>query len=134
MTRAEENLYLSYAKRRKKYNTYINAIPSLFIDEIPSEFVEIKASKLSKEQPVRTRKQSRRKKMLSYFSEDSDSQENETTFNVGSFVYHETFGKGKVTKLEGSGDKAKISVLFEGNVSKKLIAQYANLTQLEVND
>ena len=26
MTRAEENLYLSYAKRRKKYNTYINAI------------------------------------------------------------------------------------------------------------
>ena len=72
--------------------------------------------------------------MLSYFSDESDSQENETTFNVGSFVYHETFGKGKVTKLEGSGDKAKISVLFEGNVSKKLIAQYANLTQLEVND
>jgi DNA helicase-2/ATP-dependent DNA helicase PcrA len=134
MTRAEDNLYLSYAKRRKKYNSYINAIPSLFIDEIPSGFVEIKASKLSQEQPTRTRKQSRRKKMLSYFSDDDESQENETTFSVGSLVYHETFGKGQVTKLEGRGDKAKISVLFEGNVSKKLMAQYANLTQLEVND
>ena len=133
MTRAEENLYLSYAKRRKKYNTYINAIPSLFIDEIPVDFMELKASKVS-QQSVKTRKQSRRKKMLSYFSDDSDSQESEIIYNVGSLVYHETFGKGKVTNLEGRGDKAKISVLFEGNVSKKLIAQYANLTQLEVNE
>jgi len=133
MTRAEENLYLSYAKRRKKYNTYINAIPSLFIDEIPVDFMELKASKVS-QQSVKTRKQSRRKKMLSYFSDDSDSQESEIVYNVGSLVYHETFGKGKVTNMEGRGDKAKISVLFEGNVSKKLIAQYANLTQLEVNE
>ena len=38
--------------------------------------------------------------MLSYFSDDSDSQENETTFNVGSFVYHEK--KYKITCLKGS--------------------------------
>jgi len=134
MTRAEENLYISYAKRRKKYNSYISAVPSLFIDEIPSEFMELKASKVAQQRAVKTKKQSRRKKMLSYFSDDSDSQENETSFSVGSLVYHETFGKGKVTNMEGRGDKAKISVLFEDNVSKKLIAQYANLTQLEVND
>ena len=28
----------------------------------------------------------------------------------------------------------KISVNFEGNISKKLIAQYANLTPLEVSE
>jgi DNA helicase-2/ATP-dependent DNA helicase PcrA len=134
MTRAEENLYISYAKRRKRYNSYVSAVPSLFIDEIPLEYIEIKASKFSQSQPVKSRKQSRRKKMLSYFSENGESQENETSYNIGSLVYHETFGKGKVTNLEGKGDKAKISVLFEGNVSKKLIAQYANLTQLEIND
>jgi ATP-dependent DNA helicase UvrD/PcrA len=134
MTRAEENLYLSYARRRKKYNTYVNAIPSLFIDEIPTDFMELKASKYSPGQTIKTRKQSRRKKMLSYFSDDGESQENEINFDTGSLVYHETFGKGKIINIEGRGDKAKISVLFEGNVSKKLIAQYANLTQLEVND
>lgn len=134
MTRAEENLYLSYAKRRRKYNTYVNSVPSLFIDEIPMEFVTLKASKASSSTSIKSRKQSRRKKMLSYFSENSDSQENEISFDVGSLVYHETFGKGRVTNLEGKGDKAKISVLFEGNVLKKLIAQYANLTQIEVTD
>ena len=36
--------------------------------------------------------------------------------------------------VEGHGDKTKVSVNFEGNVSKKLIAQYANLTALEVTD
>jgi DNA helicase II / ATP-dependent DNA helicase PcrA len=134
MTRAEENLYLSYAKRRRKYNTYVSSVPSLFLDEIPMDFMELKASKLSAVQSIKTKKQSRRKKMLSYFSDDAESQENETSFDVGSLVYHETFGKGKVTNLEGRGDKAKISVLFEGNISKKLIAQYANLTQLEASD
>lgn len=134
MTRAEENLYLSYAKRRKKYNSYINAIPSLFIDEIPSDYLTMKSSRIAQQQATKPRKQSRRKKMLSYFNDETESQEKETDFPVGSFVYHETFGKGKVTNLEGRGDKAKISIIFEGNISKKLIAQYANLTQLEVND
>jgi hypothetical protein len=49
-------------------------------------------------------------------------------------VYHESFGKGKVVGIEGHGDKMKISVTFEGNIHKKLIAQYANLTALEVDE
>ena len=96
--------------------------------------MELKASKLSSTRTIKSRKQSRRKKMLSYFSDNGESQESEVSFNVGNLVYHETFGKGKVTNVEGNGDKAKISVLFEGNVLKKLIAQYANLTPLEVTD
>ncbi len=134
MTRAEESLYLSFARRRRKYTSIISSTPSLFIDEIPLEHVKYKTTKKSVRRTPKSRQQARRHKMLEYFKEDNDSQENEPFYQVGSYVYHETFGKGKVTQIEGSGDKAKISVLFEGNILKKLIAQYANLTPLEVSE
>jgi DNA helicase-2/ATP-dependent DNA helicase PcrA len=129
MTRAEENLYLSYAKKRRKYNSLVPTTASLFLDEIPAEYVEARLTASLKNQ-----KQARRKKIMEYFRKEDMSQETETLFEVGSLVYHETFGKGKVMKVEGHGDKMKISVNFEGNVSKKLIAQYANLTPLEISD
>jgi DNA helicase-2/ATP-dependent DNA helicase PcrA len=71
---------------------------------------------------------------MEYFRQEEESQEQNPQYRVGSMVYHETFGKGQVMGVEGHGDKMKISVNFEGNVSKKLIAQYANLTPLEVTD
>ena len=37
MTRAEEKLYLSYAKTRRKNNSMIQTLPSLFLDEIPQD-------------------------------------------------------------------------------------------------
>jgi DNA helicase-2/ATP-dependent DNA helicase PcrA len=72
--------------------------------------------------------------MLEYFNEELGSQEVGPVFKVGSMVYHETFGKGKIVALEGQGNKMKISVNFEGNIRKKLISQYANLTPLEMSE
>jgi DNA helicase-2/ATP-dependent DNA helicase PcrA len=62
------------------------------------------------------------------------SQENNVGFKIGTMVYHESFGKGKVVGVEGHGEKMKISVNFEGNINKKLIARYANLTPLEIDE
>ena len=134
MTRAQENLYLSYARTRRKYNNIVFSVPSLFLDEIPAEFTKIKTKQKSVRSSSKTRKNDRRKKILDYFNQDNQSQEQDSQFSIGSLVYHETFGKGKVIGLEGGGDKMKISVLFEGDISKKLIAQYANLTPMEVSD
>ena len=134
MTRAEENLYLSYARSRRRYNNVIANVPSLFLDEIPAEnIVNLSSSRSNSGQP-KNRRQARRKKIMEYFNQGDESQEQGPVFNVGSLVYHETFGKGKVVGVEGHGDKMKISVNFEGNVSKKLIAQYANLTPMEISD
>jgi DNA helicase-2/ATP-dependent DNA helicase PcrA len=79
-------------------------------------------------------RQTRRKKILEYFNREDESQEEKTNYTVGSRVYHETFGKGEVIKVEGNGDNAKISIKFEGNLLKKLIAQYANLSPIEISD
>jgi DNA helicase-2/ATP-dependent DNA helicase PcrA len=135
MTRAEDSLYLSYARRRRRYSSNSTSMPSLFLDEIPAEFITLRVSQRSTGlHSASSRKQARRKKMLEYFNEESDSQEAGPVYKVGSMVYHETFGKGKIVALEGQGNKMKISVSFEGNVRKKLIAQYANLTPLELNE
>jgi len=133
MTRSEESLYLSFARKRRKYNNVIQSIPSLFIDEIPLENVKYKSSKKSVQKTPKSRRQERRHKMLEYFKDDNGSQEKDQ-FQIGSQVYHETFGKGKIINKEGFGDKAKISVKFEDGVLKKLIAQYANLTPLEIEN
>jgi len=134
MTRAKENLYLSFARTRRKYNSIIPSVPSLFLDEIAAEFTRNKMAEKSVNIYAKNRRQARRKKILEYFHQEDQSQEHEPQFQVGSKVYHETFGKGTVVKVEGQGEKMKISVNFEGNISKKLIAQYANLTPLEISD
>lgn len=135
MTRAEDNLYLSYARRRRRYTSNSTSAPSLFLDEIPVEFTTVQVSQrgVALHAP-RNKKQARRKKIREYFKEETESQEIGPVYKIGSMVYHETFGKGKIIDLEGQGKKMKISVAFEGNIRKKLISQYANLTPLELND
>jgi DNA helicase-2/ATP-dependent DNA helicase PcrA len=96
--------------------------------------MKTQASTTTKSDSGKTRKQTRRKKMLEYFNQEDESQVEETIYKAGSKVYHETFGKGEVLEVEGHGDKMKISIRFEGDVLKKLIAQYANLTPLEISD
>jgi DNA helicase-2/ATP-dependent DNA helicase PcrA len=121
MTRSRENLYLSFARTRRKYNSIMPAIPSLFLDEIPSDYTETKFDQKLTKQDHKTRRQARRKKMLDYFHQDNQSQEQGPQYKIGSMVYHETFGKGKIIKVEGFGEKMKVSVQFE-------------LTPLEVPD
>jgi DNA helicase-2/ATP-dependent DNA helicase PcrA len=132
MTRAQENLYLTYARTRRRYNTTLATVPSLFLDEIPAGTIQLVLNQSGHKVQGKSRRQSRREKIMDYFRQEDESQDNNSPFNVGDMVYHETFGKGKIMNLEGHGDKMKISVHFEGNISKKLVAQYANLTPLEI--
>jgi DNA helicase-2/ATP-dependent DNA helicase PcrA len=134
MTRAQENLYLSYARSRRRFNNINYTTPSLFLDEIPSEFTEERLAGSSATGKGKSKRHTRRKKLLEYFHQEDESQEEVTSYAIGSRVYHETFGKGEVIGVEGQGDKMKISIKFEGEVYKKLIAQYANLTPLEISD
>ena len=41
------------------------------------------------------------------------------------------FGRGKILAIQGNGSAAKMTIQFSGNIRKKLIAKYANLTQLK---
>lgn len=132
MTRAEENLYISYARRRRRYNNYKQTTPSLFVDEIPGELIAMNGRKETPQKQRKSRNTARRKKLEQYFDEPSSQNRDDELYKVGQPVYHETFGKGKIMELEGSGDNMKITVHFsDEDITKKLIKKYANLSPLE---
>ena len=41
ITRAKQNLYITFAGHRKIYGNFVNSLPSRFIDEIPREHVNL---------------------------------------------------------------------------------------------
>ena len=131
MTRAEEKLYLSYAKTRRKNNNMIQTLPSLFIDEIPQNLLKYSAYEAAPV-TVTTRRRRRKSKLNAYIDRSNGDENQDSEFKVGQKVYHATFGKGEIKRLEGFGEKMKITVFFsDEGITKKLIKAYANLTALE---
>ena len=63
-----------------------------------------------------------------YQTEYVDEEAREVSFDLkkGQGVKHNTFGKGVVLKVEGEGNKAKVTVLFKGVGRKKVLASFLN--------
>ena len=57
-----------------------------------------------------------------------DSAKNYGGLSVGSVVSHSRFGRGKVVALEGFGDNAKATVLFDSSGTKQLLLKFARLS------
>ena len=74
---------------------------SRFINELPEENIEYIG---------------RTKNAFNY--ERSFSEKETLHYKKGQIVNHSLFGKGKIIDLDGSGDNAKITVMFHGNVQK----------------
>ena len=126
LTRAMEKAYLHYAPNRRRSSGAVGlGMASRFLQEIPEEYldrinfhsaltrrlVKDKSSNKYKLKHVRT---------ITSFNE----------FERGDKVKHTIFGKGMILAVDGAGDNQKITVVFQGNVQKKLIVKYANLKPL----
>ena len=95
------------------------AVQSRFIHELPEELVSVETGTAS----------GYSEKIYSKPTESRSSSSDE--FAIGDHVEHKLFGKGKILAVEGRGDTAKLTILFSGNVRKKLIAKYAKLIQFQ---
>ena len=126
LTRAMEKAYLHYAPNRRRSSGAVGlGMASRFLQEIPEEYldrinfhsaltrrlVKDKSSNKYKLKHVRT---------ITSFNE----------FERGDKVEHSIFGKGMILDVAGAGDNQKITVVFQGNIQKKLIGKYANLKPL----
>ncbi|SEA77085.1 ATP-dependent DNA helicase PcrA [Desulfuromusa kysingii] len=145
MTRAMEKLYLSYARRRRVYGTYQFNPPSRFLAEIPPQLVTdfvaepaplqasagehnlasladlVAGSEMGAdvaEKPVAPQPRAPRREAA---APESDG------LQLGARVRHVKFGIGTVRRIEGSGDKQKVSVYFNSVGSKKLLLKFAGL-------
>ncbi len=148
MTRAMQKLYLSHARRRRVYGTYQFNPPSRFLAEIPAELLNdftpsVVLSEESKPEhnlaslmdlvdgagatpPVDNSTDVIPKKI----SEPGDPAPAGGSLQLGSKVRHVKFGIGTIRRLEGAGDKQKVTVYFNSVGSKKLLLKFAALMPL----
>ncbi|MCR9192922.1 MAG: DNA helicase II [Gammaproteobacteria bacterium] len=114
MTRAMQQLVMSYAEVRRQYGREEYHRPSRFMNELPRTLLdELRHSR----QPVATK--------TPKFSQ----VEHESGFHLGQAVTHATFGQGVILAIEGSGAHTRVQINFAEQGTKWLVVAYANLQQ-----
>ena len=64
----------------------------------------------------------------------NSNSNNKNTYNgldIGTVVYHERFGRGKVISLEGTGNDKKAQINFETGGLKNILLRFAKLTIID---
>jgi DNA helicase-2/ATP-dependent DNA helicase PcrA len=121
ITRAREQLFLSYARERRLYGSRESASPSLFLGELPKELLLGSASGAIPKRmttPIREIKQQ---------VADAPGM-HEDDWNVGDRILHKGFGEGKVTHIFGAGNKICLAVRFPG-IGQKILDPKITLLQ-----
>jgi len=135
ITRAKENLYLSYANSRYRWGKLIYCEESRFINEIDKQYVSL--TKQNDFTP--TTLHNVKKKIIyspggnfkKYTNQNQIKNDIEINFSEGEYVSHEKFGKGKIIKLEGIGNDLKANVEFEKFGQKNLLLRFAKLNKIK---
>lgn len=140
MTRAREELHLTFARRRALYGQPNFNPRSRFIDDLPLELIDVLPGAIQDTPSFLT--QVRQERSGSYTTvtpkrsvgliEESDSPVRSSTwnppFNVGQKVNHRKFGIGVVVACAPLKSDAEVTVAFPGAVGvKKLVQSLAKL-------
>jgi DNA helicase-2/ATP-dependent DNA helicase PcrA len=139
MTRAQSNLVLTSAARRRVFGEYQATEPSRFLDEIPVELVERLAPAWNaayqsafshshyefRTNPYGRKGRGRVREEASYAYEHED--QSVTGLRTGLRVRHPQFGVGTVVAVEEHNDDLKVTVRFAAVGVKKLLSKYAKL-------
>ncbi len=129
MTRAMQQLIMSYAEVRRQYGKEEHHRPSRFIAELPEECLqEVRHRSTSRSSTTPARRQS--KPIASTMIRQRSLQETRG-FALGQRVGHAKFGEGVVLNFEGKGDNTRVEVQFSRFGAKWLVLAYAGLASAE---
>ncbi len=143
VTRAQQHLFLSYARSRYRYGEQLPSVRSRFLEELDTDVIVTEAGL-----PFRKRTEdavgSTRYAELDphYYRQNLRHVVQPTRRQVvydeateaiapGMRVVHALFGEGKVLALEGEGDAARAIVFFPEVGQKKLVLKFARLRRLD---
>ncbi len=110
ITRAKQNLYISYASNRRIYGSYQSSLPSRFIDELPDGHYEIVNSF-----GLSYNKYKKQSEAISFSQVANDDE-----FKKGERVFHIKFGYGAIIGIAGN----IAEVAFEKSGVKKVLVDY----------
>lgn len=149
ITRAQENLYFSYALSRYRYGRLINCEPSRFIEEVDPIYLRVNTRYGSRtpqlgnsDQPpgfrpnyaknLMANRQKQTQKPPKYHQPSANFAPSDTSaLTEGMKVEHPKFGFGKVRLLETEGANRKARVVFEDFGEKTLLLAFAKLRIVE---
>lgn len=155
ITRAEKTCTISYAASRFLFGSLNSCEPSRFIAEIDQKYLQFESAYSNSGGAkalgggfgsTRTGGLSNRtsgfstqprgnfksvKEMGSSVSSTTNNDVENQQLKVGFVVQHGTFGKGKITALDGAGSERKATVFFPQVGSKTLLLRFAKLTIIE---
>ena len=120
VTRARENLYLTYAQSRLMYGQTQYNLSSRFLDEIPENLIK----KVNVIENPQIKQINQPKQVTQSFSHS------EYPFKIGSQVLHKKFGNGVVLSYEGSSNDLRVQVQFANAGTKWLALEFAKLEKL----
>jgi DNA helicase-2/ATP-dependent DNA helicase PcrA len=121
ITRAREQLVMSYAEVRRMHGSENYSRPSRFINELPSERLQEIRPRVASNRPwVPSSRPAPVAKIKPVKGQD-------WPFRLGQGVSHRKFGEGTVLAFEGSGDHTRVQVNFAHAGMKWLVLAYANL-------
>ena len=157
VTRAEKNCTISYAASRFQWGNLITSEPSRFISEIDPDYLSFETAYGAPQGGGRSLNSGRSGfdrpftgglnrmpgtpsaqtsprglKSMSELNSKAGAGDSNIDIKVGYNVEHERFGKGKVTKLEGSGVDRKATIFFPHAGAKTLLLKFAKLTILDI--
>jgi DNA helicase-2/ATP-dependent DNA helicase PcrA len=122
ITRAEERLYISYARQRSRFGFRDLSVPSPFLGSIPEEVIgELPTSQPRTNQAFLT--QHRRNRQ-----QESAETAVVSQIKTGDRVFHNSFGDGIVKEVVTSRDDQELVIEFKRHGTKRLLASMANLT------
>jgi DNA helicase II / ATP-dependent DNA helicase PcrA len=132
-TRARKELVLTAARFRHRFGG-AESPPSRFLKEIPDHLVDAIDRRsyrwdfgpAKRQEPQRGEYERPAKAAVpqgTYYE-----YEEESAIRPGAIVLHPKFGRGRVVRVEGSGEDMRLDVDFASVGPKRLIAKYAHLT------
>ncbi len=154
ITRAREQLVLSYAERRYRFGELVFSRPSMFLGEIDAQTLAPSGRSLTgggaqpNKPPARPSQSYSQLPSSEGYSQiptpkryTSASQpkargiqppapSGPTTVSVGQRVRHPMFGAGTVSAVSGTGQSEKATVLFDNGQRKQLMVAFARLELL----
>jgi len=112
LTRAQRQLILTYAEKRRLYGRELRPRPSRFLAEIPAELTQAVRAHATLSRP------------------QVPAAAADTGLQAGQRVRHPYFGEGVVLATEGDGERARAQVKFAGAGAKWLVLAFAKLELL----
>jgi DNA helicase-2/ATP-dependent DNA helicase PcrA len=119
ITRAKDNLHISYARQRVLRGQYLRTVPSQFLYEIGYSPYD-RGNDFEEDR----------------FSDDFSQVASDThlcarKFTAGELIGHSKFGLGRVTEFHNMGENSIVVVRFNSGKTKTLMVKYAKLSRVD---